>query len=79
MADIRSIPAAKQVNADAVEKLEALLAQVKAGDVESFIAAGFRPNTRWFVTYSGQLNTLEKVGALDAMKLDLLNSMDDPR
>ena len=77
METIRSLPVSKPVNSDAVEKLEALLAQVRSGDVESFIAAAFRPGKRWFTIFSGQLNTLEKIGALAAMKLDLLNSLDE--
>lgn len=77
MADIRPLPTSNPVNSDAVEKLEALLAQVKSGDVESFVAAAFRPNRRWFTTFSGQLNTHEKVGMLAAIQLDLLNSMNE--
>ena len=76
MSEIRAITPQKPVNSDAVEKLEALLEQVKSGDVESFIAAAFRPNKRWFTTYSGQIDTLAKLGALDCMKADLRKTMD---
>ncbi len=75
--NIRSLPVAKPVNSDVIEKLEALMVQARSGDIESFIAAAFRPNRRWFTTFSGQINTLEKIGALEAMKLDLLNSLDE--
>lgn len=75
MADIHALPEKKPVNSDAVEKLEALLAQVRSGEVASFVAAGFRPNGMWFTTYSGQIDTLGKIGALEAIKLDLLNSL----
>lgn len=77
MENIRALPTAKPVNSDAVEKLEDLLAQVRSGAVESFVAAGFRPNGRWFTTYSGQIETLGKIGALEAIKLDLLKSLDE--
>ena len=77
MENIRSLPVAKPVNSDVVEKIEAMLAQARDGEVESFIAAVFRPNHRWHTTFSGQINTVEKIGALEAMKLDLLNSIDD--
>lgn len=72
---VYSLPLSRPVNSDAVEKLESLLQQARDGYIESFIAAAFRPNTRWFVSYSGQINTLEKIGALESMKADLLNSL----
>ena len=77
MADIATLPTlSARVNEDAVSKLEHLLDMARAGEIESVIAAGFKPTGNWMVVMSGQIDTLKKVGALEAMKADLLKTLE---
>ena len=64
-----------RVNADALSKAESLLEMVRSGEIESFISAAFRPQGTWVMMFSGQIDTLAKIGALEAMKADLLESL----
>ncbi len=77
MADLAVLPTVgKKTNEDAIEKLEHVLEMARSGEIESFILAGFKPNGNWVMTFSQQIDTLKKIGALEAMKADLLKTME---
>lgn len=63
----------------AAELLEDLAKEARAGEIESVILAAFRPNGQWKSCDSGQLSTLEKVGALTVIRNDLISKMDIPK
>jgi hypothetical protein len=76
VAEITVLPTPEaRFNEEVVSKLEHMLDMARSGEIESFIAAGFKQNGNWVMVFSGQHDTLKKIGALEAMKADLLEMM----
>lgn len=63
------------IGRDAVEKLTHLLEMARAAEIESFVTVAFKPDGNWIICFSGQIDTLKKVGALEAIKIDLLATL----
>lgn len=65
MADIKLLkPLAKEANADAVEMLEELLKQAKAGDITGFAAAALLADRSAFTTWSSTEHWPSLIGAV---------------
>ena len=76
MADIAILPTPDaRFNEEVISKLEHLLEMARSGEIESFIAAAFKSNGGWTMVFSGQHETLQKIGVLETMKADLLETM----
>lgn len=67
----------QQANENTVEILEEILAAAKEGEFESVVAVAFRPDSTCSSYASASLENTKKLGAIEVLKFDLLNRMND--
>jgi len=75
MADVHTLkPVEKfEPNKETIELLEEMLADAKAGKIESFWGIQFEPDdVNYCIVASGNFQTLSKIGIIEAIKHDLI-------
>jgi hypothetical protein len=68
------VPREKEVQASAVTLLKELLEKAQTGEIQSVMVVSWRPNGRYRVSTSDQMDGLKKIGALNQLLHDFMHT-----
>ena len=66
-----------EVRQETVEMLEEMLAEAKAGKIEQVMIVATRANGGYMIGVTRGLSRLQRLGALETMKFDILNAAEE--